>query len=69
MSPGDYTLRLSHHVGKFAGKPLNAIPGDPRLAPGLEEWIGTLQAAPISFRLNDPSIATGKPGTVVEIEE
>jgi hypothetical protein len=69
VSPGDYTLRLFHHVGKFAGKPLNAFPGDPRLAPGLGEWIGTLQAAPVSFRLNGPSIATGKPGTVVEMEK
>lgn len=69
VSPGDYTLRLFHHVGKFAGKPLNAIPGDPRIAPGLGEWIGTLQAAPVSFRLNGPSIGTGKPGTVVEIEK
>ena len=68
VSPGDYTLRLSHHVGKFAGKPMNAFPGDPRLALGLGEWIGTLQAAPISFRLNYPLIATGKPGSMVEID-
>lgn len=68
VSPGDYTLRLSHHVGKFVGKPVNANVGDPRLAPGLGEWTGTLQSAPISLRLNGPTVATGRPGTVVEIE-
>lgn len=68
VPPGDYTLRLLHHIGKFIGVPVNASMGDPRLAPGLGEWTGTLQAAPISLQITEPAIGTGQPGSAVEIQ-
>ena len=68
VSPGNYTLHLSHHIGKFIGKPVNANLGDPRLAPGLGEWTGTLQAAPIPVQLVDPTVAIATPGVAVELE-
>jgi beta-lactamase regulating signal transducer with metallopeptidase domain len=66
VSPGAYTLRLSHRIGLFAGLPINAAAGDPRLAPGLGEWTGVLNATPIAIQILAPSVATGKPGTAVE---
>ncbi len=68
VTPGEHTLRLSHHIGKFLGIPANANVGDPRLAPGLGEWTGTLQAAPITFHFTAPAVDTAKPGSFIEIE-
>lgn len=66
VSPGEYTLHLSHNIGQFLRDPVNADVSDPRLAPGLGEWRGSLNAPPIAVRILPPKVSVAKPGMAEE---
>jgi beta-lactamase regulating signal transducer with metallopeptidase domain len=60
--PGEYTLRLTHDIGQFLGRPANSHFGDPRNAPGLGEWTGVLTSEAVPLRLADEQVKTAKAG-------
>ena len=60
--PGEYTLRLTHGIGQFLGRPANSHFGDPRNAPGLGEWTGVLTSAAVPLWLADEQVKTAKAG-------
>lgn len=60
--PGEYTLRITHDIGQFQGRPVNFHFGDPRGAPGLGEWTGVLKSAAVPLRLVDEQVKTARAG-------
>ncbi len=69
VRPGDYELQLTHHIGRFLGKPANTFEGNPEVAPGLGEWTGALTAPPLKLRIAEPTIGSAKAGDVAELRK
>ncbi|MFN0127532.1 MAG: M56 family metallopeptidase [Verrucomicrobiales bacterium] len=53
VSPGDYTMHLTHGIGQFIDRPRNTNWGDPSIAPGLGEWTGILKSAPFPITFTE----------------